>query len=72
MQKEFWDLVNVRYGWLLSQTQRTCSCGNNFVIEHALTCKKGGFITLHDNRLRNIPCQPTKESVSRCSIEPTL
>ena len=45
-KQEFWDLVNIRYGWPLSRTPRTCTCGNNFHIEHAFTCKKGGFITL--------------------------
>ena len=42
-KQEFWDLVNIRYGWPLSRTPRTCACGSNVNIEHALTCKKGGF-----------------------------
>ena len=42
-KQEFWDLVNIRYGWPLSRTLRTCACGSNVNIEHALTCKKGGF-----------------------------
>ena len=38
-KQEFLDLVNIRYGCLLSQTPRTFACGSNFNIEHALTCK---------------------------------
>ena len=67
-KQEFWDLGNIRYDWPLSRTPRTCTCGSNFNIEHALTCKKGGFITLRHNRLRNITASLLKE----VRIEPTL
>ena len=69
---EFWDLVNIRYGWPLSRTSKTCTCGNNFNIEHALTCKKTGFITLCHNRLRNITASLLKEVRHDVRIEPTL
>ena len=53
-KQEFWDLVNIRYGWLLSPTPWACACESNFNIEHVLTCKTGGLITLCNKRLRNI------------------
>ena len=71
-KQEFWDLVNIRYGWPLSRTPRTCACGSNFNIEHALTCKKGGFITLRHNRLRNITASLLKELCHDVRFEPTL
>ena len=71
-KQEFWYLVNIRYGWLLSRTPRTCTCGNNFNIKHALTCKKGGFITLRHNRLRNITTSLLTEVCHDVCIEPTL
>ena len=46
--------------------------GSNFNIEHALTCKKGGFITLHHNRLRSITSSLLKEVCHDIRIEPTL
>ena len=70
-KQEFWDLVNIRYGWPLCRTPRTCTCGSNFNIKHALTCRKGGFITHCHNRLRNITASLLKE-VCQGSIEPTL
>ena len=70
-KQEFWDLANIRYGWPLSRTS-TCTCGKNFNIEHALTCKKEGFITLHLNRLRNITASLLKEVCHDVRIEPTL
>ena len=71
-KQEFWDLVNIRYGWPLSRTPRRCTCGNNFNIEHALTCKEGGFITLRHNKLRSIITCLLKEVCHDVCIEPTL
>ena len=71
-KQEFWDLVNIRHGWPLYRTPRTCTFGNNFNIEHALTRKKGGFITLRHNRLRNITASLLMEVRHDIRIEPTL
>ena len=71
-KQEFWDLVNIRYGWPLSRTPRMCICGSNFNIEHALTCKKGGFITLRHNSLRNITASLLKEVCRNIRTEPAL
>ena len=71
-KQEFWDLINIRYGWPLSRTPATCACGSHFNIQHALSCKKGGFITLRHNRLRNITANLLKEVCHDVRIEPTL
>ena len=71
-KQEFWDLGNVSYGWPLSQITRMCTCGNNFNIEHALTYKKGGLITLRQNRLRNSIASLLKEMGHDVRIEPAL
>ena len=31
-----------------------CACANKFNIQHSLSCKKGGFITLRHNEVRDI------------------
>ena len=71
-KQEFCDLGNVRYGWPLSQITRMCTCGKNFNIEHALTYKKGGLITLRQNRLRNSIASLLKEMGHDVRIEPAL
>ena len=71
-KQEFWYLANTRYGCPLFRTPSTCTCGNNFNIEQALTCKKGGFITLPYNRLKNITGSLLKEVCHDVRIEPTL
>ena len=69
---EFWDLVNIRYGWPLSRTSKTCTCGNNFNIEHALTCKKSRVHYTLSQQTKKHNRQPTKRSVLRCSHRTTL
>ena len=64
---EFWDLVNIRYGWPLSRTSKTCTCGNNFNIEHALTCKKNRVHYTLSQQTKKHNRQPTKGSASWCS-----
>ena len=71
-KQEFLDLVNIRYGWPLSQTPRTCSCENNFNIKHSLTCRKEGFIALRHNRRRNITHNLLKQVCHNVRVEPTL
>ena len=50
----FCDLIRLRYGWNLTRILRRCECGSNLTIEHALSCKKGGFVSLRHYHLRNI------------------
>ena len=59
-------------GHQISRTPRTCACGSNFNIEHALTCKRGGFITLRHDRRRSITARLLKEVCHDVRIEPTL
>ena len=48
-KEEFRDSLRLRYGLPLQNLPRFCPCGQSFTVEHALSCKKGGFITLrHD------------------------
>ena len=53
-KREFWDAVNLRYGWPIRRLPSKCACGSNFDVAHALSCKKGGFVTQHHNELRDI------------------
>ena len=48
-KQSFWDLIKIRYGYQLSRLPNDCSCGSKFDLEHALSCKKGGFVSLRHN-----------------------
>ena len=49
----FWDLISIRYGFQLKRLPTTCECGSPFDLQHAMSCKKGGFVSLRHNELRN-------------------
>ena len=50
-KQQFWSCVCLRYGWRLTNIPSICSCGSNVDIQHAMSCKKGGFITIRHNDL---------------------
>ena len=68
----FQDLLRIRYGWSLKRFPVTCECGSIFNIDHALTCKKGGFISLRHNEVRNITAKLLSEVCHDVTIEPML
>ena len=68
----FWDFIRIRYGWILTRLPTNCECGTKFDIQHALSCKKGGFISLRHNHLRNITVTLLKEVCKDIRVEPQL
>ena len=68
----FWDLIRIRYGWHLSRIPETCECGSKFSIEHGISCKKGGFVSLRHNQLRNITARLLQETCRDIRVEPCL
>ena len=48
--EEFWDNLCLRYGLIPQDIPATCyGCSSKFLIEHALSCPKGGlFLAWHD------------------------
>ena len=44
-QEEFWDNLRLRYGLMPQDIPATCDgCGKKFLIEHTLSCPKGGIV----------------------------
>ena len=68
----FQDLLRFRYGWVLKNFPSTCECGANFSVDHALTCKKGGFVSIRHNEVRNITASLLKEVCHDVRVEPPL
>ena len=68
----FWDLIRIRYGCQLKRIPTTCECGSLFDLQHALSCKKGGFVSLRHNELRNIIALMLKTICKDVVIEPPL
>lgn len=53
-KREFYDGVSLRYRWSIKYLPTSCVCGAKFDIDHAMTCKKGGFISCRHNEIRDI------------------
>ena len=71
-KREFWDAIRLRYGWPIHRLPSKCACGGNFDVCHALSCKKGGFVTQRHNEIRDITADLLAEVCPDVSIEPHL
>ena len=60
-KQEFREAIRMRYGWALDRLPAICVCGSRFGVPHALSCKRGGFVTLRHNELRNITADLLRE-----------
>ena len=68
----FWDLIRIRYGWTLTKLPAYCECGKKFDLQHALSCKKGGFVSLRHNFVRDITSSLLSEVCKDVRVEPQL
>ena len=71
-KQEFWDAIRIRYDWPIDRIPTYCPCGAKFDVAHALSCKKGGFITLRHNEVRDITAKLLEEVCVDVRKEPIL
>ena len=71
-KQQFWDAIRLRYGWPIPNLPTVCACGSKFDLQHCMSCKKGGFITLRHNSIRDLTANMLKEVCSDVKIEPPL
>ena len=50
----FFNLIRIRYGWQLDRLLSKWECGSTFSIDQALSSKRGGFVPLRHNQVRNL------------------
>ncbi len=50
----------------------TCACGHPFRVEHAMTCKIGGFIHRRHDEIRDFFAKPLIEVCKYVRVEPPL
>ena len=69
---QFWDAIRLRYNWVLPRLPEDCVCGNKFTLSHAFSCKKGGFVSIRHNEVRDITTQLLNEVCADVRKEPPL
>ena len=64
--------MNLRYDWPFKDNPTRCACGDLFSIDHAMICKKGGFIIQRHNELRDLEAELLNIVCNDVQIEPAL
>ena len=70
-KQEFRDAICLRYGWNIQNMPPFCSCGQRNSFDHTLICKKGGYVAMRHNNLRDLNADLQRE-VCRDVVEPQL
>ena len=68
----FHDAICLRYNFALKLVAKTCVCGENYTVNHCLTCKRGGYTILRHNSLRDLTAELLREVCSSVEVEPLL
>ena len=71
-KREFRDALHLRYNWSIYDKPGACVCGDIFDTGHAIICKKGGFITMRHNELRELEAELLNTVCKDRQIEPVL
>ena len=72
-KQEFIDAMALRYNKPIKGTSKTCVCGVLNDMDHSLVCKRGGFISLRHDRMRDTTASLIISKVCKDTVtEPLL
>ena len=71
-KQQFRDAVCMRYDLKLQDVPRNCACGSQYSINHCLSCKKGGFVHMRHNTVRDTFAELLGEICKDVLVEPQL
>jgi len=77
-KQEFRDSIALRYSWPINGIPKLCACGSKNSVPHTLDCKKGGFVSMrHDavrdctaNLLRDAGCKDVRTEPELLPVNP--
>ena len=69
---EFIDAIAIRYNKALRGLPSQCPCGQKYDVTHALNCKKGGFVIIRHNDIRDFEANLLSKICSDVELEPAL
>ena len=71
-KREFKDAVHLRYDWQINDIPNVCIWGEPFNVDHAMICKRGGFIIQRHNELRDLEAQMLDLVCRDVEVQPVL
>ena len=69
---EFRDILKLKYDWEITDKPSICVCGDVFNVDHAMVCRRGGFIIQRHNELRDLKADMLSMVSNYVEIEPVL
>ena len=69
---EFRDALKLKYDWEIADKPSICVCGDVFNVDHAMVCRRGGFIIQRHNELRDLEADMLSMVCNDVEIEPIL
>ena len=64
--------IKLRYDWEITDNPSVCVCGDYFNVDHAMICRRGGFIIQRHNELCDIEPEMLNMVCNDVQIEPVL
>jgi len=71
-KQEFRDSLRLRYNMPLKELPSHCTCGSPFSVNHALSCKKGGFVAQRHDGVRDLLTNMLDKVCVNVESEPRL
>jgi hypothetical protein len=71
-KQEFRDSMRLRYNLPLSDLPSFCTCGAAFTVNHALSCKRGGFVARRHDGVRDLLTTLVSKVCNNVEVEPKL
>lgn len=71
-KREFRDGLRLRYNWPFNDLPSKCVCNQDFSVDHAMICRRGGFIIQRHNELRDLEADLLSSVCNDVEIEPVL
>ena len=66
------DALKLRYDWEIADKPSICVCGDVFNVDHAMVCRRGGFIIQRHNELRDLEADMLSMVCNDVEIGPVL
>ena len=71
-KQQFEDAICMRYNLQMKEVPRRCICGDEYSMNHCLTCKNGGYVIIRHNAVRDTAHEVLKEVCNDVRLEPAL